>query len=86
MAREEGVTEALAQCVDDYDNGRFTDAERVAIRYAELLAANHHLLDEAFFAELGCHYTEEQILELAWAAAAFIGFGRLIASFGCRPA
>jgi hypothetical protein len=31
------------------------------------------------------HYNEGQVLELGWAAAAFIGYGRLIHTFGCRP-
>ena len=85
MARREGLTEELARCVGDYESEQFTPAERVAIRYAELLAANHKAIDEELFAELGEHFTEEQILELGWAAAAFIGFGRLIDSYGCLP-
>ena len=85
MARREGLTEELARCVNDYESDRFTPRERVAVRYAELLAANHKAIDEDLFAELGCHFSEEQILELGWAAAAFIGFGRLIDTFGCMP-
>ncbi|MHB8573840.1 MAG: carboxymuconolactone decarboxylase family protein [Dehalococcoidia bacterium] len=62
-----------------------TAAERLAVRYAELLAANHTAIDQALIDELLAHYTERQLLELGWAAAAFIGFGRLIHTFGCRP-
>ena len=57
----------------------------MAIRYAELLAANHTAIDQAMIDELLRHYTEQQVLELGWAAASFIGFGRLIHTFGCRP-
>ena len=35
--------------------------------------------------ELLAHYDERQVLELGWAAASFIGFGRLIHAFDCRP-
>ncbi len=63
----------------------FTEAEKVAIRYAELLAANHTAIDQPLIDELLQHYTEGQVLELGWAAAAYIGFGRLIHTFGCRP-
>ena len=55
------------------------------MRFAELLAANHTAVDQEEIDNLLCHYTERQILELGWAAAAFIGFGRLIHVFGCRP-
>ena len=55
------------------------------IRFGELLAANHTAIDEALFDELRRHYDERQILELGWSAAGFIGFGRLIHAFGCRP-
>ena len=71
--------------VSDYEDADFTAAEKVAIRYAELLAANHTAIDQELFDELLQHYTERQILELGWAAASFIGFGRLIHTFGCRP-
>ncbi len=85
MARAEGLTEDLVACVSDYDSDRFTLAEQVAIRYAELLAANHTAIDDALFAELQQHFSEEQILELGWAAVSFIGFGRLIHTFDCKP-
>lgn len=85
MAREEGVTEELATSVSDYDSDLYTPAEQAAIRYGELLAANHTAIDAGTFADLGQYFTEEQILELAWSSAAFIGYGRLIHSFGCLP-
>jgi alkylhydroperoxidase family enzyme len=71
--------------VADYDAAGFSDAEKAAIRFAELLAANHTAIDQALMDELLAHYDERQVLELGWAAASFIGFGRLIHAFGCRP-
>lgn len=75
----------MVGCIDSYDSADFTDAEKAAIRYAELLAANHTAIDETAFAELLEHFSEAQILELGWSAAAFIAYGRLIHTFGCRP-
>jgi hypothetical protein len=34
---------------------------------------------------LRAYYTEEQILEIGWAVVSYLGFGRLIHSFGLRP-
>ena len=31
------------------------------------------------------HYTEEQIVEIGWAVVSYLGFGRLIHTFGLRP-
>lgn len=52
------------------------------MRFAELLAVDHRSIDEAVLGELGRHYTEEQIVEIGWAAGSFIAFGRLIHVFG----
>jgi alkylhydroperoxidase family enzyme len=85
LARNEGVTEELVSHVSDYESDLFAPPERAAIQYAELLAANHTAIDAGTFIELGQFFTEEQILELAWAAVSFIAYGRLIHSFGCTP-
>jgi hypothetical protein len=50
-----------------------------------LLAANHTAIDQVEIDSLLEHYSERQILELGWAAVSFIGYGRLIHTFGCRP-
>ena len=50
----------------------------------DLLALNHQSIDDQVLDGLRHHFTEPQIVELGWAAAAFIGFGRLIHVFGGR--
>ena len=49
---------------------RFTPAEKIALRYCELMATDHEAVDAAFYDELRQHYSEEEIVELG----AFIGF------------
>jgi alkylhydroperoxidase family enzyme len=61
-----------------------TPAEEAAADFAERLALNHQSVDDGVFEGLRRHFTEQQIVELGWAAAAFIGFGRLIHVFGGR--
>jgi len=48
----------------------FTEAEKVALRYSELMDSAPERIDEAFYAELAKHYTTEEIVELG----VFIGF------------
>lgn len=47
-------------------------------------AARDQGLDEAAIADLRRHFDERQIVELGWAAGAFIAFGRLIHVFGAK--
>jgi alkylhydroperoxidase family enzyme len=82
-AREQGLGEDTICTIREAESSeRLTDAEKAAVRFAELLALNHQAIDDGVLGELRRHFSEEQILEIGWAAAAFIGFGRLIHVFG----
>jgi hypothetical protein len=52
------------------ESDRFTGAEKIALRYSELMASRPDAVDDALFAELRRHYSDEEIVELS----AFIGF------------
>lgn len=60
---DEGIT---AYATSD----RFTPAEKLALRYSELMATDPDAIDDAFFAELRQQFSESEIVELG----AFIGF------------
>ena len=51
------------------ESERFSEAERMALRYSELMSISPEAVDAAFFDELRLHYSEEEIVELG----AFIG-------------
>jgi hypothetical protein len=51
-------------------SGRFTEAEKIALRYSELMSVNPDAVDAAFFDELRKHYSDDEIVELG----VFIGF------------
>jgi len=63
---------------DDIDEGianyraspRFTEAEKLALSYSELMALNPGAIGAAFHDELRRHYSDAEIVELG----AFIGF------------
>lgn len=57
------------------------DAERAALRYADLLASNHLSIDESVYDELRRYFSEAEIVELGMFCATSIGFGRLAASW-----
>jgi alkylhydroperoxidase family enzyme len=82
-ARDEGLDEGTICTIPDYRTSpQLSAGEKAAVRFAELLALDHKSVDEEVLGELRRHYTEEQIVEIGWAAGAFIGFGRLIHVFG----
>ena len=51
-------------------SARWTAAEKLALRYSELMATDPGAIDGAFYDELRQHYSDEEIVELG----AFIGF------------
>jgi len=82
LARREGLTEELAHCVGDYESEQFTPGERVAIRYAELLAANHKAIDDELFARLRGEFTDAEVLDLTLCLAVYLGLGRSLEVLG----
>ena len=51
------------------DSQLFSEAERVALEYAERVTITDQKVDDAFFSRLKQHYTEAQIVELTAAIA-----------------
>jgi len=77
-AIDAGLTEDLVCSLErPYEAPGLTDAERVAIRFGELMATNHLAIDEQLWEQLGEHFDEGQIVELALHVALFVGVGRL---------
>jgi hypothetical protein len=62
---------AIDDGVADYaTSARWSPAEKIALRYSELMATDPGAIDGAFYDELRRYYSEEEIVELG----AFIGF------------
>jgi alkylhydroperoxidase family enzyme len=67
--RDDGGDERLAAVANWRDSALFSEAERVALDYAERMTITGQKLDDALFAQLKHHYTEAQIVELTAAIA-----------------
>jgi alkylhydroperoxidase family enzyme len=52
--------------------------EKLALRFAERMAQDHHSLDDEFFMDLRQQFTDPEIFELGMITGQFIGYGRLI--------
>ena len=62
--RREGITEELVAAIPDYENGPFSEREKVAFRYADRMYFDHHKVDDALFAEVRAHFSPDETLEL----------------------
>jgi AhpD family alkylhydroperoxidase len=81
-ALNDGVTEELVCSLEkpaEADN--LSAAEKAAINFGGLMAADHLAIDDAIYDELREHFSEAQIVELGMWAAFCVGFGRLAATW-----
>ena len=84
-ARHAGATEAKIAAIDDESSDLLSARERVAIKFAEKLAVDHHKVDDTLWSELRAHFTEAEIIELAAHTTVYMGFGRLNEILGIDP-
>ncbi len=63
------------------ESADLSDGEKVAIKFAEVMATDHLAIDAGLFDELRRHYSEAQIVELCVACALHVGFGRMGATW-----
>ena len=72
-AEANGSMDKVAELLTWRESALFSEAERVALEYAERITYTDQKVDDALFARLKQHYTEPQIVELT-AAIAFENF------------
>ena len=84
LGRREGITEELVAALRDHERGPFSEREKAALRYADRLFTDHHAVDDALWEELRGCFSEDELLELTWVLAEFIGLGKLIYVLGVR--
>ena len=78
-ARQKGASDAqIAAARGDYENGPFTDVEKLGFRAAERLHRCAAEITDDFFATLQQRFTDAQIIELIATAAAFELFPRFV--------
>jgi len=65
VSSELGVSDAKIRALADYATSPHYDAaERVALAYADAITFSDRDVDDALFARLREHYTDDQIVEL----------------------
>ena len=78
-AKQKGASDAQIAAVRfDFENGPFSDSEKLGLRCADRLHRSGRELDHEFYAKLKAAFTNQQILELVATAAVFEFFPRFV--------
>ena len=81
-AIDDGLTEdAVCSLEQPAEAADLSDAERAALRFADLFATNHLAIDDAVYDELRDHFSEDQLVALGLHCALCVGLGRLAATW-----
>jgi len=81
-AVDDGVdSNAVCSLQRPYEAPDLSDDEKVALKYADLMANDHLSADDATFDDLRAHFTENEIVELGIHVGICVGFGRLAATW-----
>ena len=60
----------------------YSDAERVAIEFAEKFATDHTALDDAFFDRMREHFSDDEIFEISVCVGTWLAMGRITMVMG----
>ena len=82
MAQHDLTEDDYANVLDWRTHDGYSEADRIAIDFAEKFAIDHLALDDAWFADAKRHYTDEQLHGMALMIGAWIAFGRMQTVFG----
>ncbi|MFI6481157.1 carboxymuconolactone decarboxylase family protein [Nonomuraea sp. NPDC050663] len=74
----EKVEEGFLDAVSEWRTTTlFDERTRLAAEFAERYALDHHGLDEEFWARMGAHYDQREVVELSMCLGSWLAFGRL---------
>jgi uncharacterized peroxidase-related enzyme len=78
-ARQKGASEEqIAAVKNHFDDGPFTDEQKLGLHCADRLHHSAREIDDAFYAKLKGAFSDQQIIELVAAASVFEFFPRFV--------
>ena len=81
-AIDDGLTEgAVCSLEQPAEADDLSEAERSALRFADLFATDHLSIDDTVYDDLRRHFTEDELVELGVHCAYAVGMGRLAATW-----
>jgi len=86
--KHDSITDEDVACLITPGGPQLTEQERLAVKFLDLLSADHHAIDDEVYRELGEVFTAAQIVELGFTCANTMGVHRFIHTldvFGTSP-
>jgi alkylhydroperoxidase family enzyme len=86
--KHDSITDEDVACLISPGGSQLTEQERLAVKFLDLLSADHHAIDDEVYRELGEVFTAAQIVELGFTCANTMGVHRFIHTldvFGTSP-
>ena len=86
--KHDSITDEDVACLIAPGGSQLTEQERLAVKFLDLLSADHHAIDDEVYRELGEVFTAAQIIELGFTCANTMGVHRFIHTldvFGTSP-
>jgi len=75
------TTEAELGRVDHFEGEDFTAAEKAVLRFTNAFYEDHRTISDSVWEDLRRHYSEPEVIEVAWTIASYIMLGKLIHAF-----
>jgi len=76
--KHDSITDDDVACLIEPDRSDLDPQERMALRFLDLLSADHHAIDADFYRSLGEVFSTAQIVELGFACAEMMGVHRFV--------
>ena len=76
--KHDSITDEDVACLIAPGGSQLTEQERLAVKFLDLLSADHHAIDDEVYRELGEVFTAAQIIELGFTCANTMGVHRFI--------
>ena len=86
--KHDSISDEDVACLVSSESTQLTEQERLAVKFLDLLSADHHAIDDDVYRELGRVFTAAQIVELGVTCASTMGLHRFIHTldiFGKSP-
>ena len=80
--KDDSISEDDVACLLSPDSEQFTQRERAALQFFDLLDADHHSIDDGTFRSLAEVFTTAEIIEMAYLCSTFLGGHRLMHAIG----
>jgi alkylhydroperoxidase family enzyme len=80
--KDESISEEDVACLASPDESRFNPRELAALRFFDMLAGDHHAINDETFRSLSEVFTTAEIVEMAYLCSVNVGGHRLMHTLG----